>query len=371
MAELEARIESVADLFTEFHDVAIRSGLENTHPILYDSLLRMRSHLSLKDGVTDPLSIHKPETENLTPGKNTAQVCGSDYVLESSSTFGYQLPNESRGKPVYPSNEYTHSQKYPMRGHYSRPTVDRETILRSALPQNIEWPLKGSATSTYSFHETTFSRRLHRYCLEHSYRLFVDTNSDPALIYRIFRLVPCIQNKNKMLPYFQKLVQGGLDDALEIATLPFYCIGGAGTHHRRSDEIGRPVYPLNSRLPKRLLGIVPTKTIRGRTLSIDYENHLKTFGLDGEWFDCQDVEGFLQQRGIVLNQTSPVGEICTTTSHRSTHSSDYLPQSTRRATRNDIMDADSGVCKNLSLDADDIQAGIIVILATKSLSKKY
>lgn len=50
---------------------------------------------------------------------------------------------------------------------------------------------------------------------------------------------------------------GGNTDSLEVLGLPFYCIGGAGTHFLDVDERGNAIYLANSRMPRRVLGMLP------------------------------------------------------------------------------------------------------------------
>ncbi|OJJ08588.1 hypothetical protein ASPVEDRAFT_66499 [Aspergillus versicolor CBS 583.65] len=162
---------------------------------------------------------------------------------------------------------------------------------------NLEYPIPMAMPAreyTYSFQETRFSRRLQRYCLEHAYRLF--TGSEPGSerdIYRVFRLVPCIRDREKTQPRFLELLNGGLHDPLEVSGLPFYTIGGAGMHYPDIDGLGRVVYPGNRRVPGRILGILPTAD-----QSRGSKELLEVCGFGGVWFDSRDVEGYLKQNGV-------------------------------------------------------------------------
>ncbi|BCS23451.1 bZIP transcription factor [Aspergillus puulaauensis] len=151
---------------------------------------------------------------------------------------------------------------------------------------------------TYSFQETHFARRLQRYCLEHAYRLFTGSGSgsdtDPRDIYRVFRLMPCIRDHEKTQPRFLALLNGGQHDPLEVLSLPFYTVGGAGMHYPDVDESGRVIYPGNRRVPGRILGILPTADRDSK----GSRELLEVCGFGGEWFDSRDVEGYLKQNGV-------------------------------------------------------------------------
>ncbi|KAL4921833.1 thioesterase-like superfamily-domain-containing protein [Aspergillus aurantiobrunneus] len=167
------------------------------------------------------------------------------------------------------------------------------TLYQSAEEYTLISPLP-TRQHTYAFQESRFARQLQRFCLEHAYRLFTEPQSDPRALYRVFRLVPCVKDPGKTEPRFRQLLMGGQADALELAGLPLYCIGGAGTHFPDVDKEGNPVYPVNSRMPRRILGLA-----HGAEPRIDgYKQDLVAYGLDGEWFDCRDVEGYLRRQGV-------------------------------------------------------------------------
>jgi hypothetical protein len=116
-------------------------------------------------------------------------------------------------------------------------------------------------------------------------------------------LVSCIRDREKTYPYFKRLVTGGIGDKLELPGLPFYCIGGAGTHYPPKDEFGNAIYPPNRRMPRRILGsmAIAERFLDGDT-GFNQQKVLETFGLGGQWFDCRDVEGYLSERGVSLEQ---------------------------------------------------------------------
>lgn len=151
---------------------------------------------------------------------------------------------------------------------------------------------------TYAFQELRFARRLQRYSLEHAYRLFADHRSDPREIYRVFRLVPCVKDPTKTQPRFRQLLMGGRTDLLEVPGLPFYSIGGAGTHFPDVDEKGNAIYPANSRIPRRILGMFPKIELGNR----ESGGALEIYGFGGEWFDSRDVEGYLRLHGVEVNE---------------------------------------------------------------------
>lgn len=108
-----------------------------------------------------------------------------------------------------------------------------------------------------------------------------------------------------MYPFFRKLVTAGVKDALEISNLPFYSIGGAGTHYPKKDVSGNPIYPANARTPKRILGLFKKSEAKNEYgQEMNYQKLLDVYGYSGEWFDCRDVEGYLREQGVHLEYSA-------------------------------------------------------------------
>ncbi|KAJ5089360.1 hypothetical protein N7532_008044 [Penicillium argentinense] len=78
------------------------------------------------------------------------------------------------------------------------------------------------------------------------------------------------------------ILESGLDEAPEIWDMPFYLLGGAGTHYPRRDRTGKPILPPNA---------LPTSELSDHDLLAD-------FGLNGEWLDSHDVEGYLGEKAF-------------------------------------------------------------------------
>ncbi|BCS04329.1 uncharacterized protein AKAW2_80130S [Aspergillus luchuensis] len=252
--QLEARFRIVreevagllADVATEDHQL---------HPTIHTRLKRLHEILLSDDGDDTPVA---------TSTNDTTPLCSSS----SSSTASDQSPSahhHHHQQPTYPNNNH--------------PLIPNQPL--TPLPTKHH---------TYAFHEPRFLRKLHRYTLEHAYRLFTDPRSNPSTIYRVFRLVPCIRDPQKTQPRFQQLLTGGCTDPLEVPGLPFYGIGGAGTHFRGVDGD----VPQNRRMPGRVLGVMSSSSSSRKSR----DDMLEMYGLGGTWFDCRDVEGFLGLMGV-------------------------------------------------------------------------
>ena len=91
--------------------------------------------------------------------------------------------------------------------------------------------------------------------------------------------------------------------------MPFFRVGGAGTHFPRRDDNGKPIYPPNMHSPAsvfRPLRWLEPETPRAEDTT---DKMLEAIGYGGEWFDAHDVEEYLKTKGVFLDGTSSFIEI--------------------------------------------------------------
>ncbi|RAH67577.1 uncharacterized protein BO66DRAFT_441032 [Aspergillus aculeatinus CBS 121060] len=275
VTDLEAKLRRLSDQVSGTCEAATEARLQLSHPDIYARLTQMRGVLIEQDASHGSAFQTDSSRMQVTPEPDV-------FSTTSHQILGYRLDQtqsnwEVQQEPLNPPRRRQHSLPRPIstRGH------------------------------TYSFQEGRFARRLQRYCLEHAFNLFIDPRSNPQQVYRVFRLVPCIQDKAKMQPRFEQLLRGGADSPLEVPGLPFYGVGGAGTHYPDKDEFGTPIHPKNMRMPRRVLGILPNSGDGDESTSVGNRARLlEICGLGGQWFDSRDVEGHLKRHGVDLQGSS-------------------------------------------------------------------
>lgn len=228
-------------------------------------------------------------------------------------------PRETFGYHVSPhSNTEDHSITiYPQEQAYPHPRSPSPLINRLFPTTTIY---------TYSHQESNLSRRLQRFCLEHTYRWLSDARSEPDLMARVFGLIPCIQDMPGIRRNYRRILRAEIGDPLEVVDkLPFYKLGGAGTHYPRIGPDGQPIYPDKLRRPGKILRRMRRILQRGGIqdwdedwsgnfeppnhgddgiLAMSDADYLRVLDLDGEWFDCHDVQGYLEDRGVTLGASS-------------------------------------------------------------------
>jgi hypothetical protein len=96
------------------------------------------------------------------------------------------------------------------------------------------------------------------------------------------------------------ILEGGLDEAPELWDMPFFLLGGAGTHYPRRDHTGKPFLPPNALPISQLVSAFVHQRTEPQSFQSDHDL-LADLGLNGEWLDSHDVEGYLKEKGISLS----------------------------------------------------------------------
>ncbi|KOC07894.1 hypothetical protein AFLA70_389g001071 [Aspergillus flavus AF70] len=211
--------------------------------------------------------------------------------------------------PVHMANpEQTYHQFRLSSGHGSSTSTPSTVDSSNPMPYNVDhgtFPLIVSPTlllpsSMAYFQETSFERRLHRACLKNGYDLLVDPTSDPDNVRRVFRLPLTFSDRDSIVRRVQAILEAGLEEAPEMWDMPFFLLGGAGTHYPRRDQGGRPILPPNSVPMNKLVSALAHQAAESQSVHT-VDEFLAGLGLDGEWFDSYDVEGYLKEKGISLS----------------------------------------------------------------------
>jgi len=162
--------------------------------------------------------------------------------------------------------------------------------------------------SSYSHYETSFARRLIRSTIEEAYRLLMNPWCRPEDLKRLCTYAFCFINAPKMLNHFQEVMKRTAKDNLESWTVPLYHIGNAGLHYPRvgidaSSE--RPPWWAD----RGFIGPQPAAPQPDIPIPQGIVDVLEFPGLDGEWFDSNDVSEYLRSKGLTLDANSVLVEI--------------------------------------------------------------
>lgn len=163
---------------------------------------------------------------------------------------------------------------------------------------------------TYSFQEPTFARRLHRAAIERAFHLISQAEMRPQRFAEVFGLTLRFSDRNDIRHRMRQILSRGPSESLEACGGPYNNFGGAGTHYPRRDSNGSIVNKPENWSEKRIgpFGRLPQLQRQAQALGMDMvDQYVGTLrddeipeGYEGEWFDADDVEGYLEERGLKL-----------------------------------------------------------------------
>jgi hypothetical protein len=332
VSELTTAAECMNKAFENCRDRIIMGGLsEGQLDDLTETTLRFAGYMSSvrnpgdsQDEVTPEATLPMPTIkDNNITARHTEDLSLVPKNVPSwldKATLGQtgrqaQQPDVGMGYTLYAPGVFDHHVEtfnIPTMAHGMHPrSHEMPDIIPSLEPHNApHMPHRSLSASgelhapkTYSFHEKTLARRLHRACLEAAYHLLLDPVRKPHTYERVFKLSLLSRDRTRMASSLKKILDRGLDDPLDFWDAPLLHIGGAGTHYPLR---GRPSVAQDSR-PKFHLGTIGPQILNlldnvvqsrpNAEISVEIE------GFEGTWFDPYDVEGYLESKGVHIDPT--------------------------------------------------------------------
>lgn len=150
---------------------------------------------------------------------------------------------------------------------------------------------------SFAFNENSFSRRIQRVALERAFRII--TSDDPSTeedIKRIFCLPLLYRSKEAITARLRRLVDSTAKDSLQEWRAPFVHIGGAGTYYPMHESDANcelmPKFRTGYSMGPFSLPVTETQQHMDDNLKCSLP------GFKGDFFDANDVEGYLRGRGV-------------------------------------------------------------------------
>lgn len=181
---------------------------------------------------------------------------------------------------------------------------------RTRLTSPILSSLNSKAQWTYSLDEVTFSRRLLRRSLEAGLYILSSSKVRRSELEYIFRLSLPFMTLDQIRERFRRILQSGINDSLDMGGIPFQHIGGAGTHYTNRSwnpwTIG-PAPPGSSYVNEN--GVIYMSVGSTALTGLDPSLVADMTGFEGEWFDTNDVEGYLEvEKGCRIDPQASFAE---------------------------------------------------------------
>ncbi|KAE8150357.1 hypothetical protein BDV25DRAFT_139923 [Aspergillus avenaceus] len=270
ISQLESTLEKMSSAVVSFSDDLVLSGALTSHP---DIASRLR------DTVQTCLTLAKEANKD------------SDHDLPDISSHSEESISSPPPGPENKSEGRSISAPTTTLGHQFDSGEPVESV------QSISPPL--SAPLEVSVMEIpTFIERLHMACVYQGYLVLTSPSVPMSRIERPFRFLLTLMDRVRLTAAFEALLHAKLTQKrLEAcyAGVPFFKLGGAGTHYPRStDMIQEDENPLQR---------YQQWTTIHDPLSRFSPDIRREMG--GDWFDMQDLAGYLKEKNVVLLSSPP------------------------------------------------------------------
>jgi len=237
-----------------------------------------------------------------------SQPTSTESIPSASRPWAYQSSYENLPRPeaqMLPTHIPSH------RGSYADPASagPAEDIHRLHMPANpsslarpdmlLQSPgsLEILSPLTYSFMETSFSRRLHRAALEKAAYLLSQPKIRDDLLRQMFRVSYRYLPLSEIRDQLQSRIAANSTEPLEsFYDFPHNDFGGANTHFKRSGLSGSSIPPLQRTAGPPRPKLLKEEDNPDRPAPDPADDPT---GLNGEWFSPDDVQGYLYEiRGL-------------------------------------------------------------------------
>lgn len=335
VTELENIIGKMNKTFLSFNDRAIASGIDSWEPQLAQDLKStMESFLEYarwveresddgEEAETAPNRsadiVDEPSTHPVLPHESvlvsTAPPMGQDLSAEGARVaafLGYDAASPITEKPNVPGSQTGANQNVgagtpdisnwldPEALRQYRVEVPNQDIGLDMLQPAFQKP--PAPPLSYSYQETSFARRLLRTALEGAYRLLTNPNTRTEDIFYFCKHTFTWTNRKLCLQWLEKALKRTARESLEFWGAPQLHIGGAGLHYPRTG------FDTGDSPPPGWEADSPMGPIRYMEPEISLDGSLQP-ACDGEWFDSNDVEQYLQTKGLFLDGHSSYVEL--------------------------------------------------------------
>ncbi|KAK0643980.1 hypothetical protein B0T16DRAFT_332013 [Cercophora newfieldiana] len=160
---------------------------------------------------------------------------------------------------------------------------------------------------TYTSQEATFGRRLQRFACERALVLISMPNPPPERFSRVFGFSLLVETKEDIHRRLRGIVDRNMQENLFNWQYPFYNLGGAGTHFG-TDSVGGQRAGNQGTIdvlkPQNSAGFATGPFRSGisdvQNSTLDKDMRVDFPGFRGDFFDCDEVELYLRQRGVTI-----------------------------------------------------------------------
>jgi hypothetical protein len=326
--DLRGTNEEMSNIFISLYDFAISKGLLQREPEFGQQLQSTTQRfLALAKSTTNDDANEENHDEHSKDGKSETESgrrrkkarASPEKIQEpppsSQPWGGYFTKSESPVEEIQPQYlEQSYGQRNIQRDLQviTRPTEDNASFpfdlmdlqsYRVEVPpvedftQNFYSEAQLPLPKTHNYNEFSLARRIHRGAIERAFRLITSKNPNQKRYQEVFGFCFLYESKESVEARLKRLVATSTKDTLQDWKAPFVHVGGSGTFYPMHDG------DVNGDLMPKFrtgfsMGPFSPSVAPVQDNIVQEGMRLNLPGYEGEWFDPNDVEGYLRGRGL-------------------------------------------------------------------------
>lgn len=175
------------------------------------------------------------------------------------------------------------------------------------------------APNSYAFQERSFGRRLQRATLEAGFRLVSMANPPPHRYAAVFGFCLLFEPREAIIRRISTSLSKSREETMSVWKFPFTNLGGAGTFFPDSQPTSNlggsaPDYPTRNQVARELykprectgfsMGPFSPEVEQAKDDRVDHRMRMMFQGFEGDFYDSEEVDTYLQQRGIIIPENA-------------------------------------------------------------------
>ncbi|KAK1754023.1 hypothetical protein QBC47DRAFT_33387 [Echria macrotheca] len=332
--ELKDANEEMSNVFLQLHDYAVSSGALEANPEFGRQLrLTTEKFLSLARKASEDGNAEDTGAESPKGGSSQPEGTKSSSPERMERDVGKEKSNKTQ-QILWGGFTVTHEPvtDADLISDFSSNFLPPPTttgldfeIITQPTPENASFPF-GTAPEfelntfsaptlypsiplpqTYTSQEATFGRRLQRFANERALILISMPNPPRDRFQRVFGFCLLLETRDAIHRRLQRTVGKTMQENLSNWQYPFYNIGGAGTHFD-ANQLGMQRVGNQGTLdvlkPQTSAGFgtgpFTSEVADFQASALDKDMRIDMQGFRGDFFDCDEVEVYLRQRGVTI-----------------------------------------------------------------------
>jgi hypothetical protein len=156
---------------------------------------------------------------------------------------------------------------------------------------------------TYSYTEHSFARRLQRGSIEAAWKLVTNPDPAPGVFEKVFGFCLTYESKESIIERTKRRIRSSSKDTLQNWRAPFVNVGRAGTFYpMRDGDVNEELMPKTR--TGYSMGPFSEAIAQAQDEFLDDNMRCNIPGFEGEFFDANDVEGYLRGRGLDISSSA-------------------------------------------------------------------